>query len=321
MMDKKSIRETEFLNKCNHLFREYKKRVFSLSRETDITNYSKEFYNGLKELASYYYPEEVVPFDYRYLAREIILFEKFLPTDSIFSFQEHDFSKVLDRHTSLKQDEFVLDYLVDQTRNYLFDEVSLSREYYPYETYDLQDKCVKAVDFLMKLAYGMGIEYRRFIIYPCFKRDNRVMNAIHAFLLVKLNGREYLIDCTYSQFCTSVRCDLNRIGVPLFAGPAPGTFMQYDDFHKDVALTLLNRGWIEYRDETKKAYLDGFLLSYRNGLFYERSNDFSFISPYTALDYEHFFYGEDDLFHYEKKEELGYQLKPLSNPNMLIKHR
>lgn len=321
MMDKKSIRETEFLNKCNHLFRKYKKRVFSLSRETDITNYSKEFYNGLKELASYYYPEEVVPFDYRYLAREIILFEKFLPTDSIFSFQEHDFSKVLDRPTSLKQDEFVLDYLVDQTRNYLFDEVSLSREYYPYETYDLQDKCVKAVDFLMGIAHGLGIEYRRFIIYPCFKRDNRVMNAIHAFLLVKLNGREYLIDCTYSQFCTSVRCDLNRIGVPLFAGPAPGTFMQYDDFHKDVALTILNRGWIEYTDETKKAYLDGFLLSYRNGLFYERSNDFSFISPYTALDYEHFFYGEDDLFHYEKKEELGYQLKPLSNPNMLIKRR
>lgn len=321
MMDKKSIRETEFLNKCNHLFREYKKRVFSLSRETDITNYSKEFYNGLKELASYYYPKEVVPFDYRYLAREIILFEKFLPTDSIFSFQEHDFSKMLDRPTSLKQDEFVLDYLVDQTRNYLFDEVSLSREYYPYETYDLQDKCVKAVDFLMGIAHGLGIEYRRFIIYPCFKRDNRVMNAIHAFLLVKLNGREYLIDCTYSQFCTSVRCDLNRIGVPLFAGPAPGTFMQYDDFHKDVALTILNRGWIEYTDETKKAYLDGFLLSYRNGLFYERSNDFSFISPYTALDYEHFFYGEDDLFHYEKKEELGYQLKPLSNPNMLIKRR
>lgn len=321
MMDKKSIRETEFLNKCNQLFREYKKRVFSLSRETDITNYSKEFYNGLKELASYYYPEEVVPFDYRYLAREILLFEKFLPTDSIFSFQEHDFSKVLDRPTSLKQDEFVLDYLVDQTRNYLFDEVSLSREYYPYETYDLQDKCVKAVDFLMGNAHGLGIEYRRFIIYPCFNRDNRVMNAIHAFLLVKLNGREYLIDCTYSQFCTSVRCNLNRIGVPLFAGPAPGTFMQYDDFHKDVALTILNRGWIEYTDETKKAYLDGFLLSYRNGLFYERSNDFSFISPYTALDYEHFFYGEDDLFHYEKKEELGYQLKPLSNPNMLIKRR
>ena len=320
-MDRKGVRETEFLNKCNHLFREYKKRVFSLSRDTEITNYSKEFYNGLKELASYYYPGEKIPFDYRYLAQEIFLFERFLPTDSIFPFEGHDFSKVLDRPKTKKKDEAVLDYLVDQTRNYLFDEVSLGREYYPYETYDLQDKCVKAVDFLMQCAYEMGIKYRRFIIYPCFKRDNGVMNAVHAFLLVKLNGKTYLIDCTYSQFCSFVRCDLNRIGVPLFAGPAPGAFMQYDDSHREVALTLLNRGWIEYTDETIKAYLDGFLLSYRNGLFYERTNDFSFISPYTALDYEHFFYGEDDLFHYEKKEELGYQLKPLSNPHMLIKHR
>lgn len=320
-MTMQSMREMEFLNKCNKLFEAYKSRVFSLQRGTDITNYSNEFYKGLKEIAHYYYPGEELPLYYRNLAQSIFLFERFLPTDSIFSFQSHDFTKVLDKPVSLKNDEVVLDYLVDQTRNYLFDEVSFDRAIFPYETYDLQNLCEKATNFSLKCAYGMGIECRKFVIYPCFKRDSKVMNTVHVVALVSMNGREYLVDCTYSQFCTSVRCNLNRIGVPLFAGSAPGTFMQYDEFHKEVALTLLNRGWIEYTEKVKKAYLDGFLLSYRNGLFYERTEDFSLVSNYTASDYQNFFYGEDDLFHHEKKEELGFQLKPLANPNLLVKHR
>lgn len=320
-MATRDVREFEFLNKCRELFEVYQRRMFSLREIDDIINYSNGFYKGLKEIANYYYPNEDIPFNYRYLARELVLFERFLPADSVFSFQNHDFSKVLEKPISLQKEEAVLDYLVDQTRNYLFDEVSVDRSYFSYETYDLQDKCAKSVDFLIKCASKMGIKWRRFVIEPCFKRNSGIMDGGHVSLIIKINHKTYLVDCTYSQFCTAVRCNLNRIGVPLFAGSAPGAFMQYDSFHKDVALTLLNRGWIEYTDETLKAYLDGFLLSFRNGLFYERTEDFSFIANYTASDYRNFFYGDDDLFQHEKKEELGFQLKPLSNPNMLIKHR
>lgn len=320
-MDMESVKEQEFLNKCSQLLEAYKRRVFGLQREQDIENYSNEFYKGLKEIASYYYPGEKLPFKYRYIARDIYLLERLQPSDSIFSYQAHDFSKVLDKPVSIKNDEVILDYLVDQTRNYLFDEVTFDRSFFPYETYDLQDKCMKATDFLLKCAYGMGIESRKIIIYPCFKRDSGVMSGnAHAFALVKINGNVYLIDCTYSQFCTAVRCNLNRIGVP-FLGCSPGVFMQYDSFHKEVALTLLNRGWIECTEKVQKAYFDGFLLSYRNGLFYERTKDFSFTADYTSEDYEKFLYYEDDLFRYERKEELGYQLKPLSNPYMIIKHK
>ncbi len=321
-MNNKSIKENEFLKKCSQLLEAYKKRVFGLNNSEDIIRYSNEFYKGLKEIAAYYYPDEEVPFYYRNLVRDIFLFERFLPQDYLFSFQSHDFSKILDKPISLKNEEAILNYLVDQTRNFLFDKVSFDRTIFPYESYDLQNQCVEAADFLTECSAKMGIESRRIIIYPCFQRNSGVMGGnIHAFSLVKINESTYLVDCTYSQFFTIYRCNLNRIGVPLFAGCAPGTFMQYDSFYQEMAQNLLNRGWVKYDDKILKAYLDGFLLSYRNGLFYQRTKDFSFTTNYTALDYENFIYGKDNLFQHEKKEELGFQLKPLTNPNMIIKHK
>lgn len=252
----------------------------------------------------------------------MIRFEVFMPPSYICSWKRHDFSRVLDKPVSLKNEEAILNYLVDQTRNYLFSEVTIDREVFPFETYDLLNKCVKAADFLTECASSLGIESRRIVIFPCFKRNSGVMRgAAHAFSLVKINENIYLVDCTYSQFFASHRCNFNRIGVPLFAGTAAGSFMQFDSTHKEVALTILERGWMEYSNEMIKAYFDGFLLSYRNGLFYEHNKDFSFTADYTALDYINFIYGIDDLFLYEKKEELGFQLKPLRDPHLLIKHK
>ena len=321
-MDYQKAKENEFINKCSKLLEAYKSRIFGLKESEEVTKYSNEFYKGLKEIANYYYPNEEIPFRYRYLIQDLFLFEKFLQQNYLFSFPSHDFSKVLDKPVSLKNAEAILNYLVDQTRNFLFDEVSFDRTIFPYETYDLQSKCKKATDFLAECASQIAIESRRIILFPCFKKYSGVMSgSIHAFSLVTINEKTYLVDCTYSQFCTTYRCNLNRIGVPLFAGAAPGAFMQYDAFYQEVAQTLLERGWIEYNEEIMKAYLDGFFLSYRNGLFYERTNDFSFTVQYTASDYRNFIYGRDDLLEHEKKEELGFQLKPLANPNFIIKHK
>ncbi len=317
-----SEKEREFIHKSSKLYEDYKDRIFGLRNGDDITLASNEFYSAIKELAFHYYNGEKMPLSYRYLIRDIFLLDRMMMPEYILPFKEHDFSHVLDKPVSLKNEERVLDYLVDQVRNYLYDEVSFDRSYLSFEAYDLRNKCVDATDFLIGCALNLGVECRKIMLYPCFNRYSGVMEGnVHAFLLVKINEKTYLVDCTYSQFFTKYRCNLNQVGVPLLAGSGPGTFMQYDSFYREVAQTLLTRGWIEYTEKVEKAYLDGFLLSYRNGLFYERTNDFSLTTNYTANDYEQFMYGEDDLFNHERKEELGFQLKPLSNPKLLIKHK
>lgn len=317
-----SEKEREFINKCSKLYEAYKDRIFVFHNRDDILIASNEFYQAIKELSYQYYKGEEMPLSYQFLIHDIFLLDKFVMPEYILPFQKHDFSNVLEKPVSLKNDEIILDYLVDQARNSLYDSISFDRNVLPFESYDLRNKCLDSAKYIRNCAYQIGIESRIVILYPCFRRNSGVMGGnIHAFSLVEINGKTYLIDCTYSQFFTKYRCNLESIGVPLFAGSAPGTFMQYDSFHKEVAKTLLSRGWIECTEEIYKAYLDGFLLSYRNGLYYERTNDFSFTTNYTAVDYENFIYGNDNLLDHEKKEELGFQLKPLSNPKLLIKHK
>lgn len=317
-----SEKEREFLNKASNLYENYKDRIFKHHSSDEIILASNEFYRAIKLLAYQYYYGEEMPTSYQYLIHDVFLLDKWMMPEYIVSFPEHDFSKKLEKPVSLQDDEKILDYLVDQTRNYLYKEISFGDSDLPFETYDLQDECVRSADFLNKCAFEIGVESRRIVLYPCFTRYSGVMGGnVHAFSLVKTKNNVYLIDCTYSQFFTKYRCNLERIGVPLFAGSAPGAYMQYDSFSKKVALTILTRGWIECTDEVSKAYLDGFLLSYRNGLYYERTNDFSLTTNYTAKDYENFIYGDDFLLDHERKEELGFQLKPLSNPKLLIKHK
>ena len=80
---------------------------------------------------------------------------------------------------------------------------------------------------------------------------------------------------------------------------------------KKVAEVLLKRGWIELDQNVFKHYMDGFAISFRNGLYYEQTNDFSYTTNYTASDYEKFLFGADTQILHEGDEVLGYQKRPL----------
>lgn len=311
-------KEREFLNTCQKLIDEYHIELFR-AKTSDILIIANEFYCKLKHISYQYYKNQELPYNYRHLADKIINMERFIPPHYIFEYPHHDFSKNLEMPRTLNNSEVVLDYLADQTRKYLLKEISFGYDFGFFESFDLLGECIKATEFANYTTAKIGIQSWKVTICPNFDSSKR--KGVHTFLLVLINGESYILDCTYSQFFTKLRCNLNRLGVPLLVGPAPGAFMQMTEERQKVAMELLTRGWIKCTPDRVKTYLDGFMLSYRNGLYYERTKDFSFEVPYNAECYEDFINGFDNLYNYENKEELDFQLSPLSNPDMLIRHR
>ena len=61
--------------------------------------------------------------------------------------------------------------------------------------------------------------------------------------------------------------------------------------------------------ENLKNYLDGFTLSFRNGLYYEGQENKDFTVSYSCDDYYDFLNGLDSQVNYEDLECLGEQRK------------
>lgn len=76
-------------------------------------------------------------------------------------------------------------------------------------------------------------------------------SAGHNCTIINMNGKSYLIDCTYRQFfeeSLSEHC---------------GIYMINDESRRRVAEQLLKNGWIEATPENLKAYMDGFEMGKR----------------------------------------------------------
>ena len=87
----------------------------------------------------------------------------------------------------------------------------------------------------------------------CLYPGNYLKNGSvgHNASVVNLNGKSYLIDCTYRQFFEeshSEHC---------------GIYMINNESRKSVAEQLLKYGWIEATPENIKAYMDGFEMGKR----------------------------------------------------------
>ena len=83
-----------------------------------------------------------------------------------------------------------------------------------------------------------------------------------------------------------------------------------------MALSILKSGWIRATDENFKHYLDGFTLSFRNGLYYEWLGQVDYSVGYTASDYLEFLNGDDLMTNYEPEDGLGKQEGTLTNKKL-----
>ena len=92
--------------------------------------------------------------------------------------------------------------------------------------------------------------------------------------------------------------------------------MLMDKDRLKLSKDILEQGYVLLDDKNLKNYLDGFTISYRNGLYYEIMDDFSYTTKYTAEDYRIFLRHEDNQVNHECHQVLGYQERLLKNPRM-----
>lgn len=239
--------------------------------------------------------------------------ERSLPHVFIADTKIQKFSKVNQKPTSPEE---LLDSLVYKTRMYLKAKLSKTASG-NFEDMDLQNLCRNSANRVALLCLMRGIKQKKYKIEPGFERHSELYcgTGWHYFNIVELDRRHFLIDCTYSQFFLLKRCILEKIGIMKWPGASAGAFME-NGSRRFVRDHILKYGWIELDEETLKDYLDGFAISYRNGLYYEENMDYSYTTTYSSSDYRNFLGGRDSQTNHEKRSHLGFQMRPLKNSNL-----
>lgn len=185
------------------------------------------------------------------------------------------------------------------------------------------DECTDASKKLKDRCDYLGIECKRLVIHGGFRQDDDLYDGckFHYFNIINLKGKNYIVDTTYRQFILMPYSLLERLYVLDFSGCTPGAFIQTDIKRLRLARNLIERGWVEATDDVLKVYFDLFALSFRNGTYYLKTNDYSFTTPYTVEDYFNFLKGNGSQYDIEGDEVMGYQREPINKLlNFRIKH-
>ncbi len=312
----------QFFLEHQQKIREYEKLLphCSYFRCVAILN---ELYQFLKDVSSsYYQPNIGMASSYYSLAEQIFQLEHFLPQVSIFPIRPYFHPEMIDRtHIQSTHEEDILMNLTQQVREYLYATYhSFFQNPFEFERIDFVDFCQTAAEYTQKICDSNHLICHTFCIEPGFVQHSSLFerHGYHYFSTVQIFKHWYLIDCTYNQFFLFHRNMKQRIGIPEMRNCAPGTFMLLTPERKKLARQLLKYGFAPLNQESFKNYLDGFAISYRNGLYYEATKDFSFTTPYTVDDYLYFLAGYDNQLLHEKTEWLGYQERPLKNARLKI---
>lgn len=208
-----------------------------------------------------------------------------------------------------EEDTRLLDKIVLQTRKELLSFFSMSDPNEKIKRLCFTNDCYEASSIVRDICDDNGIKNYVIEIHPGFSSKANLSNGngFHYFNIINIGNKYYLVDCTYRQFFKLKGNNLEKIGILNMPGCHPGTFMLMDEERKKVSQKILKDGWIELDEQVLKTYLDGFAISYRNGIYYAKTNDYSYKTDYTPDDYIRFLKGEDNQINHEGKECLGYQ--------------
>lgn len=257
----------------------------------------KEAYNYVSDVAYLYYKNKKMDNLYNYLHDAVIECEKLVN------------SYITDVKTTKKNTSVISD-IADLGRRYLQVINSFNRaNIKDYDSIDVSGDCKKSAENIQEICNKMGLKCHTINIDPGYNRDLALYygDGYHYFNIVELENNYFLIDLTYKQFFLKRQNILERLNVVLFSGCLPGVFMEMDERRKKTADELLKYGYIKLDEDKFKDYLDGFTMSYRNGLYY-RDHGFN---GYSIDKYIEFLTTDANMGDYEDKKYLGYLKRPL----------
>ena len=277
-----------------------------------------ELYNYVKVLENKIYNSRI-NIDKKYILSVIHEAELFIKNDYLIPY-----NPILNLELSLDyinkdNPEEIASYIINEARKELYIEsYKYSRKFIPLKEIPTANRCKDMSKSVLKICNDLGIKAYMYKINPAYTNKPKIYNGngFHYVVFAKIKDKYYLLDCTYSQFFISKYNNLNRLGICNLGNCSPGIYMNMNEERRKVANKVLTDGWIEMTKSNIKNYLDGFTMSYRNGLYYENTNDFSFNTNYKTDDYIKFIKGEDNTINHEGRANLGYQLTPLQNPHI-----
>lgn len=270
-----------------------------------------EIYKIVKESQPYFFSNGELNLYYNKVKELIMACEEKLPRKFIIDSNpnfNYDKSDLIKKNNS---EESLLNNIVLKTRKELLKSFSLNNPNEEIKKISFTNKCYKSSRIVKKICDDNDIKCYIVDIHPGFSKNANLCNGncFHYFNIIENNNNYYLIDCTYRQFFRVKGNIMERIGIIDMPGCYPGIFMKMDKARLETAKKILKDGWIKLDEETLKHYLDGFAISYRNGVYYSKTKDYSYQTTYKTEDYIKFLKEKDNQINHEGKECLGYQRK------------
>lgn len=312
--------------KCWKKFRKYNEYLYNLSlyierndpTRSELIEKLDETYRMLRENAIFFYDGKGMKEDWYSLTYDLEQIEDNLPVFYIMP-SRPDFyyeEKRLQTPPS-KNAEDILNWIVFEARSRLLEKRHMLA---PTFNIELTNYCGAMSDIVEEICKEIGVEETKIKICPGFDDDAALYGGgrYHYASIITLNNTLYLVDCSYRQFFSLFENSLQRIGIPGLTNSKVGSYIMLTEMRKQMASELLKKGWIPLDEVRGKCYFDGFALSYRNGIYYEETGDYSFTTPYTLADYLRFLKKEDSQLNHEKEEVLKILRRPciLSKPGL-----
>lgn len=95
-----------------------------------------------------------------------------------------------------------------------------------------------------------------------------IPSNFHTFLFLSMNDKDYILDCTYSQFLSAYTTTLDAIKKPQIINATPGYFLTTSEKRKNLLDQILKKGYFLATEENIKMYMDSFVLASRNAYYY-----------------------------------------------------
>ncbi len=293
------------INEFNKYYNLYNNKLANAKEKQEKIIIFKELYQFVKEFSLILGPAYTNYRIYSYIRNAIMNLEnKYLANYFITSTHPN-----YNHLSSYQNDEYILHYIILKTRIFLHKVINIKDS---FNNLDLTNYCSVSCIYILNMCKKLNIKGIKIKIAPGFTDNPKLYygSGYHYFIILEINNNKYLLDPTYSQFFLLKRNIMDRIGIINLSGCDAGIFMYMNNERKLVANKILQDGFIKLDENTLKLYLDGFAISFRNGLYYEETKDYSYTTNYNAKDYINFLKGSDSQINHEKISYLGYQRKP-----------